>query len=1001
MAYGVSIADDLTYGWEDQSAILVTVSTELNIVVWASETGPARYIDILHDQIESVSLEKRHPLSQSNPLVLQNLDFLVIWLTRSSDKTLYLDAGKRFAPLINIAFTSTDEATAVKNRLLELAPHIFEKLTCSESEPLSLFQPTVGKIEEHRILCDPAAQVDTNRPAIVTTSTESVSLSTFIPNPEPDFTRSFLNWPKNISTGLPRTTNMTDLRSDTGISLEDIQTESVASRSYNPTKYLEDMSEGSLRNSAEWRKGAMLIDTAPELRDTHERVMESGKPFGKGISSVWAPFIKRAHDHNSFCDEPSKGQDTNAEHAEQPRTHNEGLLGLQQPLGHDLGHKAKTRDMNENLKAETSRMIAVGVAESDVQDLEKNEHVNGNTAEIRELAAVSQKLPATNASEEITFGKNQADRKAESLSVKVSRFQGDENGEDEFDFPLSPWRARTPKNAQRLIPGKVQSGEGAIGPAPAGINRDEEPVIDNKANGADTKPVRERLPRGKAKSAAARRSKNKDEEAFSSKKGLGGPMRKTNQKTRSAPLPAPQPRSRRAAALIANQRIKNFVHGDTSQEQSRGEVNYDVEISRPKPSQEAYLPNTLASNNPNIDRGRSQKLKLYMRNGMQKTGTAEGLGSALETSDSHTKSHTGFTSTSSMTKVDSKKSHQFGEAGGERPAFGAERPYRASMEEMRIFRATMANRPKYPFERGDACSKNLKGALSSVADVDRSLKRKLPLGGGDLSESETDLVHGKRPEKLAKAPRVQDVRYRGSVITDAPHTPSSRGSRVNGKGNPMPSSHSRDFTFRDDGGYDSSEIGTSPGLSSDDEQDDLLEPDISALRTRLSKAMMESWRESSSNSKDKRDFDGFRSINTSPLTAGMMHPNGELTNVHTETPVIPIEPAIMSISNEAHLKPSFIEMLRGSNHISEELLQGDVVGLPGQDPNEDLIENQTESPSAAGWSSGSSSYNSRPSSSERSSDDKGRSYRKNVRAKTLDPHQKAQLDALYKVSDVS
>lgn len=1433
MAYGVSVGNDLTYGWEDQSAILVTVSTELNIVVCASETSPARYIDILYDQIESVSLEKRQWMSQSSPLVPQNLDILVVWLARSSDNTFYLGAGKRFAPLINIAFTSIDEATAIIKRLLERASHIVEKFTCSESEPLSLFQPMEEKTEEQGMLCDAAA--DTLRPAIVTSATESVSLPAFVDKHEPDLTHSFLNWPKNISTGLPRTTDLSDLRSDTGISIEDIQIEGLVSCSRSPTKNPDDISEGSLRSSAEWRKGAMLIDTAPELQDTYNHVMEEEELFRKSISPAQATFIERDGDYNSFYNATPRGQDANAKQAEQPMTRNERHPGPKQPLEHILVHNAKTREANENFKSETSRPIAGVAGELHKEAARKNEHVNEDTSDIRKAAVVikkytSKKKPvATNTSKKNAFGKIRADRKVESLNVKISRFQTDKKGEDEFDFPLSPRKTRTPRNVQRPIPKMVQNKEGTIGLTPekkplayrsirpdkgnplvkdvaaqisnaralsnkvpfkstkikgsndesANIIREEGLVKSGKPNGAELNPRRKKPTRGKAK-PASKRVRNKDNEAYSSKKGLGETMRKYIQKPKRVPHPAPQPRSRRAAALIADQRIKKSVNCDASQEQSRSGLTHGFEVSRPNSSQGAFLPNILASNSPNIDRDESQQTKpqllsklfgnsmldhdekpeittvskvspqdgdpevvtnsnvtdlrgnqklhsavvpeystqqcvpandmngtpnlddgngrakvtqltrlvaftssprsgayvrtekdnieeeddgnIHYRNpidndarkslstahlessysesptprprmpdGAGETFSSEGLVSAHEISDSRRKSHTRVTPTSSMIEFGSRKSSRFVEMGSKRRALGPEKTYHKAdnslgpradtaamttaahkqgntfalnlkkallsvqmpdehnsvpearmqgnsvvqdeicletpvarpytklsksqisvvegfqtgnqnqileaaevdpgvstadafqepskrserfcitvsplgsipiLHEMEKLNALQANnafsseyseneiqvdkspseqrvpdihvrqtpkRPKRtalqpvqlphqirranPQERLSAQALNptttprktspdvnrksnlisftsrgprnqgvifnqkdqpaspshSKLSRSLVADVDRSLKRKLPIWGEDLSDPETDLVHGKRPRISTRIPKAQDVvQHRSSVITDATHRPSSQSTRVNENGSPMPFVHSRHFIFRDQGGHASTEITKLPRSILDDDQGDFVnfgdnvdvEPGISALGARLPKAKKISWRNSSSNSKRQRTLNDSQSPRTNQLTAHRIHPSGEFINVHTETVVLPIRPPDPFIETKKPHQNTFMEMLRRSSNLSAKSLESNRLGLPGQDLDKTLIENQKNSPSMERSSSESSSCK-RWSSSESSSSDEGGLHEEESWRENLEPHQRGQLDALYDISHVS
>lgn len=660
MAYGVSIGSDLTYGWEDQSTILVTVSDELTIAVCASEINPAQYIDILHDQIESVNLEKRPRISQSNPLVPQNLDVLVIWLVRSSDRTLYLGAGKRFAPTIDITFTSVDEATVVMKRLLQCAPHVSEKITCSESEPLNLSQPMVGEIEEQGMPHGAVARADHQIcSAIVSSATESVPLPMFIRDPVPDLSHAFLKWPKNISASHLPTTDLNDLRSDTGVSIENIQPDSVVSRSHSQTQDLEDLSEGSLRNSAEWRKGAMLIETAPELQDITNCAMGNAEPSEKRNPPANTTSIERDGDPDDFYNATPKGQDINMQRAEPISTHTEERQKFQPALEHTIVPGDRISGVNEESNAEVGDTTVAGATEMEVQTPKNQEHVNGNTAEIRKLAVVKKKytskkkLPATNTSKiskKTVVDKNGTDREAESLSVKESRFQKARKEKDEFDFPLSPQKTRTPKIIRPPMSRKSQRKEGAIGSprrkkfpahrsmspdkanvsaghitapnintitlpnkAPlepvrdtglndevAGIGWDKGIVVDTKLNGAGSNPVGKRLPRGNAKSVT-KRSKNKDDEDYSIKKGTRENMWKANRKTRSAPRPAPRPRNRRAAALVADEKIKNSINYDPSQEQSLGEMTRGVEDMLP--------PNGFANHRADVDGGTSPRTK--------------------------------------------------------------------------------------------------------------------------------------------------------------------------------------------------------------------------------------------------------------------------------------------------------------------------------------------------------------------------------------------------------
>lgn len=1398
-------------------------------MVCPSENNPARYIDILHDQIESVSLEKRPRISQSNPLVPQNFDVLVIWLIRSSDKTFYLGAGKRFAPLINIGFTSIDEAMAVMKCLLQCAPHICEKITCSESEPLNLSQPMVGKIEEQGMSYGTVAQADNQiRPAIVSSATEPVSLPTFIRHLEPDLTHAFLNWPKNVSTGILRTTDLSHLRSDTGISIEDFPVDSAVSRSQSPTKNLEDLSEGSLRNSAEWRKGAMLIETAPELQDKNDRAMKGEVSEKRGFPAKITS-TERDGDHDGFYNATPKGRDTNIERAQHISTHNEEHQGFQRALEHTLVHRARNSDVDRYFEGEVGRTTVAGAAKMDVQALKNTEHVNENTAEIRKSAVVKKKytskkkLPATNASKiskKIAAGKNQTGRKAESLSHKKSPFQKGQKVKDEFDFPLSPQKTRPSKTIRRPFSKKIQPKEGVIGSPPkqnflayrsttpnnadvlvqnvtaqinspvilpretpfetrkdtglnakvVGVGWDEGLVVDKRPNGADSNPPRKRIPRDKSKSVT-KRSRNKDDEAYSSKKGLGENMRKANQEARSAPRPVPAPRSRRVAALVADQKIKNSIRSDISQEQSHGGVTHGVE--------EALPPNGFANDDANIDGGESPQVKpqnlskmfgndilnddgapeittvsksspqdtnvemltsshitelagnqhrhavilpqqsILQRTSVHKTNgsldrnngyrqakeaqlagfdsvtanpvsdayntkeedelkngetilyrnpttengsrslsliclesspsessapsqtclpdeaqeicSSERLVSALELPDCLSHSRTGLTPKSSIIDAGSSKSRRFVEIGRKRKATGPERSYQEAKNGMYQGAAT-ALLTTTSSKRGNAFASNLKKALSGLqmsvqdhhapesriqdqsveqdkmdletsvvrpstsssmsqisiaggfqnrnqnqklktavvdpdvftcdalqqpskrprqpyttvslcesaqalhgtgnttplhekrvirreysesdnedenenekqvpsiharrtpkrpkktplqpiytphrirransgerlhvraiysgatptkasrdvnrksnlisfdsrgprnqgvilnqkdrlaspsqpgpsqtlaADVDRSLKRKLPGGVEEPSAVQTDLAFGKRRRISTRIPTEQGVIPCWSPIAaDGTHRPSSQSTRVNENGSPMPFVRSRHFVFRDHGAHASTKIDKFPRLPLDEEQGDLLapgnrvdtEPGISVSRNRLPRATKNDWRSSSASSKRKRYLSHLESSDTNQFTAHRIQPNGGFVDVHTETEILPIRPPDPFTESRKTHQNAFMEMLRRSGNLPHKSPLNNRQGLSGQKFDQALDEDHVCSPSTESLSSDSSMCDRWWSSSESSSSDEEALHEEENWHDNLKPHQKAQFNALYDISQVS
>ncbi len=647
MAYGVSVESEFSYGWEDQSAIMVTISTELNIVICASEASPARYIDILHSQIESVGLEKRQIMSHSSSSVTRNLDVLVIGLKRSSDPTFYLGAGKRFAPLINLAFTSVGEATAIVKLLLECASHIVEKFTCSESEPLRLSQPLLKKHEGHDMGYNAAPKVDALPSRLITTATEFVSLPALDQGPKPDLTHSFLNWPKNVFTGPERAIDPNDQRSDTGISIEEHQTACPRPRCHSPMKNPEDFSEDAFRSSSEWRKGAMLIDTAPELQGAYNHTEEEKQISKESKSPAQPLFPERDGDYNSFYDATPRAHDANIKQEEQFGMHCARNIHLEKPMEID---NLEVQKVDANVEPETSRSTPGGVEKLLIQVSKKNEHIDKDIREAGKPTIVSKKrytsrkrAVAINDFKRKAFGRIQADRKAGNLNVKVGRSHDEKKGGDEYDFPKSPGRALTAGNAQPSGPRMTQNIKGTVDlsteskpPASrsirphngnsliingtsqlkgstvvtskvppstvtfevakcesATVDWDEGLLDENKSIACEPNSRRNRPTRSKAKSAP-KGARNRNNEACSSKKDIGKTKRKSAQKSTSAARPAPQPRVRRAAALVADERIKSSVKLDASQEQGRA---HSSKVANPKSSREAISASNVSSTN--------------------------------------------------------------------------------------------------------------------------------------------------------------------------------------------------------------------------------------------------------------------------------------------------------------------------------------------------------------------------------------------------------------------
>lgn len=144
LAYAISIGE-LTYCAEGGSTILVTVSDEVNIVIPASSTERAKYVDIDIDQIQGVSSGGGPAQFQSDSSQMESLVVLTIWFSNALEESFYVNALGQNARSINLAFTSS-EAAATIQKILANRITIYPR--ASQSEPIDISQHLFGKINE-------------------------------------------------------------------------------------------------------------------------------------------------------------------------------------------------------------------------------------------------------------------------------------------------------------------------------------------------------------------------------------------------------------------------------------------------------------------------------------------------------------------------------------------------------------------------------------------------------------------------------------------------------------------------------------------------------------------------------------------------------------------------------------------------------------------------------------------------------------------------------------
>ena len=106
------------YSTDNESAIIVTKSEDLNIVMPASENGPSIYLDIPLNEISHVAVATLDEPSQLSPTVEQTVVALSIQMSSISESSCYLNATRCHTTSVEVAFDNLDAATRVKSSLL-------------------------------------------------------------------------------------------------------------------------------------------------------------------------------------------------------------------------------------------------------------------------------------------------------------------------------------------------------------------------------------------------------------------------------------------------------------------------------------------------------------------------------------------------------------------------------------------------------------------------------------------------------------------------------------------------------------------------------------------------------------------------------------------------------------------------------------------------------------------------------------------------------------------
>ena len=132
------------YSTDNESAIIVTKSEDLNIVMPASENGPSIYLDVPLNAVNHVAVATLDEPSQLSPVIEQTVVALSIQMSSISECWCYLNATRCHFKSIEIAFDNLDAATRVKSTLAANRSSAHEEQQLSKS----IIPIDVSQVEE-------------------------------------------------------------------------------------------------------------------------------------------------------------------------------------------------------------------------------------------------------------------------------------------------------------------------------------------------------------------------------------------------------------------------------------------------------------------------------------------------------------------------------------------------------------------------------------------------------------------------------------------------------------------------------------------------------------------------------------------------------------------------------------------------------------------------------------------------------------------------------------
>lgn len=623
----------MSYCVDDESAILVTVSEDLNLMIPASQEAPAQYIDVPLSQIKDATIENTESQSQFGTLMVKSLEVLIIWTLSPINKSIFINAAHYAATSIKISFTSPKDAEAVRNKVTRPKPHKNEELQIYQSEPIDVSQRILANKDhletshEYAVPADPIISIASQTNEIpnydLSTPVELVPLRSTSYTPQPDIIKSFVQWPRKVTQDAHLQASTGDLISIANDAIEVHQFYGSSTSLRDTQQLLEDSLEPGIGSIAGWHQGAKIIENAPELQDSADRLENGGSELSERCTPVKQMPPEKLADIDSLYDATPRVEDKNRTQKQQPKSALHRRTSTQESaispslltkngvtnsitirpaktdeqIHKDLGSpaiessiaaKAVIVKSTENRPAHTSMKLFT-------EDSSPSGHPNRSSPRSQNKKIGSSEHHRKLRTEILADGNSEIQNlypkgteqiqgsTSVTANLKVTR-------KVDIEFSPKPRLTNSPKRSDQWTKQTKPSSSGVSLRPPIKKNTkvrnskiDDaswEVVLTDGEDSPEDSPVR-KMPAKRKPKKSSKRHRNIDDNAYSVKKGLPKTATRAKKKTKSATQLEVQSTSTRAAPAMANKNHQGFTISNKSVE---AQTNSSMMRPRPKVS---------------------------------------------------------------------------------------------------------------------------------------------------------------------------------------------------------------------------------------------------------------------------------------------------------------------------------------------------------------------------------------------------------------------------------